>query len=175
MTERRRTHRSYVSYIDKSREYYAAQGYEQPYQWASNDEAPFASLTKPLSASRVGVVTTAYFLPDGFVYRVPSDLPRVPATATRDQIANLDTEHLFWAKDETDTDDPGSFLPIAQLDALAAEGRIGAVSPRIYCLPTQYSQRQTQRRDAPRCWSGSRRTRSTPSSWCPSDRSATSP
>ena len=31
---RRRPYRSFVSYIDRSREYYAAQGYSQPYTWA---------------------------------------------------------------------------------------------------------------------------------------------
>ncbi len=149
MTERRRTHRSYVSYIDKSREYYAAHGYEKAYQWATNDDAPFAPLTKPLSECKVGVVTTAYFLPDGFVYRVPADLPRIPSTATKAQIGNLDTNYLSWAKDETHTDDPNSFLPLTQLEALADEGRIGSVSDRFYCLPTQFSHRQTQRRDAP--------------------------
>lgn len=40
MTERRRTGRSHVSYIDTSREYYAAHGYEQPYAWATNDDRP---------------------------------------------------------------------------------------------------------------------------------------
>ena len=149
MTERRRTHRSHVSYIDKSREYYAAHGYERPYRWTANDDAPFTPLPRPLSECKVGVVTTAYFLPDGFVYRVPSDLPRVPATATREQVANLDTSHLSWAKDETHTDDPNSFLPLAQLERLVDEGRLGSLSERFYCLPTQFSHRQTQRRDAP--------------------------
>ena len=150
MTERRRAHRSHVSYIDKSRQYYAANGYEKPYMWATNGDAPFAPLTKSLSESKVGVVTTSYFLPDGFVYKVPSDLPRVPAAAARDQVGNLDNERLFWAKDETNTDDPNTFLPLVQLERLAAEGRIGSLSDRFYCLPTQYSQRQTQNRDAPK-------------------------
>ncbi|MDH3683511.1 MAG: hypothetical protein OEV40_26625 [Acidimicrobiia bacterium] len=149
MTERRRTHRSHVSYIDKSRDYYAAQGYERAYGWATNDDAPFTPLAKPLAESRVGLVTTAYFLPDGFVYRVPGDLPRTPATATADQVGNLDTQYLSWAKDETHTDDLDSFLPLHRLGELADDGRIGSVSERIYCLPTQFSQRQTQKRDAP--------------------------
>lgn len=150
MTESRKTHRSFVSYIDKSREYYAASGYAQPYQWASNDDAPFTPLAKPLSETKVGLVTTSYFLPPDFVYRVPSDMPRVPAVANRDEITQLNNEHLFWAKDETHTNDLGSFLPLAQMDRAADEGRIGSVSDRIYCLPTQYSHRQTQRRDAPK-------------------------
>ena len=55
----RRTHRSFVSYIDKSREYYAAQGYTQPYQWVYHKEVPFNMLSKPLSDCTVGVVTRA--------------------------------------------------------------------------------------------------------------------
>ena len=55
----RRAYRTYVSYIDRSREYYAAQGYSQPYTWAHHDDAPFTPLQKPLSKCRVGMVTTA--------------------------------------------------------------------------------------------------------------------
>jgi hypothetical protein len=150
MTSRRRPHRSFVSYIDKSREYYAAHGYERPYAWAANDDAPFTPLSKPLAECRVGVVTTSYFLPDGFVYNVPGDLPRRPATGTTAEVTKLNTEHLSWAKKETHTDDPSSFLPLARLAELAGEGRIGSVSDRFYCLPTQFSQRSTTDRDAPR-------------------------
>lgn len=150
MTEHRRTHRSYVSYIDTSREYYGAHGYEKPYEWATHDDAPFTPLSKPLSQCKVGVITTSYFLPDGFVYRVPSDMPRVPAAADRSQIGNLDNQHLSWAKDETNTDDPETFLPLQRLDEMAEAGRIGSVSDRFYCLPTQFSHRQTQKRDTPR-------------------------
>ena len=53
------THRTFVSYIDRTREFYAAQGYEKPYQWARNSDVPFANLTKPLSDCRVTLVTTA--------------------------------------------------------------------------------------------------------------------
>jgi len=149
VTERRRTHRSHLSYIDKSREYYSASGYEQPYGWATHDDAPFAALAKPLSECRVGLVTTSYFLPSDFVYEVPSDLPRVPDARPVDDVEGLDNQYLFWAKDETHTDDLGSFLPITQMQAMVDQGRIGSLSPRYYCLPTQYSHRLTERRDAP--------------------------
>ena len=150
MTEQRRTHRSYVSYIDKSREYYAAHGYEKAYEWATNDEAPFTPLAKPLNECKVGVVTTSYFLPDGFVYRVPADLPRLPYVAERSDVDRLNTQHLAWAKDETHTEDPGSYLPLDRLDELADSGRIGSTSRRFYGLPTQFSHRQTLKRDVPR-------------------------
>ncbi len=150
MAERRRTHRSHVSYIDKSREYYGAHGYEKAYEWASNDDAPFTPLPKPLSECKVGLVTTSYFLPDGFVYEVPSDLPRIPHVADRSKKSNLDNQYLSWAKDETHTEDSETFLPFARMDELVEAGRVGSVSDRFYCLPTQFSHRQTQRRDTPK-------------------------
>lgn len=149
MAGSRRSHRSYVSYIDKSRDYYAAHGYEKAYEWAAHDEAPFTPLSKPLSKCKVGLITTSYFLPDGFVYQVPSDLPRVPHVADRSQVKNLDNQYLAWAKDETHTNDSETFLPLARLDEFAKSGRIGAVSERFYSLPTQFSHRQTERRDTP--------------------------
>ena len=54
-----RPYRSFVSYIDRSREYYAAQGYPKPYAWPHYDDVPFTPLQKPLSECRVGLVTTA--------------------------------------------------------------------------------------------------------------------
>ena len=54
-----RSFRSFVSYIDRSREYYAAQGYTKPYAWPHYDEVPFHLLRKPLAECRVGLVTTA--------------------------------------------------------------------------------------------------------------------
>ena len=53
------THPSFVSYIDRSREYYAAQGYSKAYAWPCYDEVPFAPLRKALTRCRVGLVTTA--------------------------------------------------------------------------------------------------------------------
>lgn len=57
--KKRSPYRSFVSYIDKSRTYYKAQGYQQPYTWAVHDQAPFTPPPKPLSACRVGLATTA--------------------------------------------------------------------------------------------------------------------
>ena len=53
---------NHVRYIDKTRAYYQAEGYGTPYEWAHFDHTPFtpfASVGKPLSRCRVGVVTTA--------------------------------------------------------------------------------------------------------------------
>jgi hypothetical protein len=57
--EHLQTHRSFVSYIDRTREYYAAQGYAEAYAWPRHDDVPFTQLRKPLSQCRIGLVTTA--------------------------------------------------------------------------------------------------------------------
>lgn len=129
------THRSAISYIDKSREYYAAQGYSQPYKWAANADAPFTPLPRPLRECRVGVVTTT---------KRHADDPLEPfADAADPQPAGMATDHLHWHQDATHTDDLGAYLPLDHLRTLAREGRIGSVSPRYYSVPTIYSQRRT--------------------------------
>ena len=50
---------SHVRYIDKTREYYLAEGYESPYRWAHFDEVPFTPLARPLAECTVGLITTS--------------------------------------------------------------------------------------------------------------------
>jgi len=50
---------SYVRYIDRTRDYYLSKGYDKPYQWAHFDDVPFTPLAKPLSESRVVLITTS--------------------------------------------------------------------------------------------------------------------
>lgn len=141
-------HRRYVSYIDKSREYYQAQGYQRAYRWAANVTAPFTPPTKPLSACTVGVVTTtSHHLDDGDDHS-PSSSGPAPAKTTfavpsDPPPSRMFTGDLFWHKEATTTDDVESFLPLRHLAALADAGRIAAVSDRYYGVPTEYSQRRT--------------------------------
>ena len=48
---KRRPYRSFLSYIDLSREYYAAHGYSKPYKWISNQNAPFTDSCRQEHAS----------------------------------------------------------------------------------------------------------------------------
>jgi hypothetical protein len=149
MNQRRPT-RSYVSYIDRSREYYAAQGYSQPYTWAHHDDAPFTPLQKPLSECRVGLVTTAGKTDvevDGQGRRKTRDLYAMAANPAPERLFTAD---LFWDKVATHTDDVESFLPLHRLAEYAAGGRVGSVSSRFYGVPTEYSQGKTVLRDAPK-------------------------
>ncbi len=142
--------RAFVSYIDKSREYYGAYGYDRPYQWAHNDAVPFQALTKPLADSRVGLVTTSSLCVEDRPAGWPDTRTKERFALDIDQIpSRMFTDDLAWDKDATHTDDRESFLPIDRLRELAAEGRIGSLAPRVYGVPTDYSQRRTNEIDAP--------------------------
>ena len=143
MTEVDTSRRIFVSYIDKSREYYLARGYGNPYRWAHNENAPFAPLAKPLSQSRVALVSTAALTREG------GDLMEVYCAPTEPPPVALYTDHRSWDKKATHTRDVESFLPIRRVAEFAGVGRIGSISPRFYGVPTDFSQRRTVDKYAP--------------------------
>jgi len=141
--------RSFVSYMDRSREYYAAHGYTEPYEWPHYDDVPFTPLKKPLTECRVGLVTTAGKpKPPGDVLELltPRELYAEPSNPPPQR---LFTDDLSWDKKATHTDDVDSFLPVNRLSEYVAEGRIGSASARFYGVTTDYSQRRTLERYAP--------------------------
>jgi len=150
MSDAGTTHRTTVSYIDRTREYYAAQGYERSYRWARFRDVPFAKPARPLSECRVTLVTTASPYrgqrPRDGVLRADKSVWSGPTSEPPDR---LYTDDLAWDKEATHTDDVESFLPLRQLERFAAEGRIGSVAPRFHGVPTDYSQRNTREQDAP--------------------------
>ena len=52
-------HDTPIPYMLRIRDYYQTLGYGAPYRWAHYAEAPFMPLKKPVSQSRIGLVTTA--------------------------------------------------------------------------------------------------------------------
>lgn len=133
-----------VPYIRRSREYYEAQGFEQAYRYAQHTDAPFTALPKPLNECTLGLVTTAA------TYARASLEPRkIDSGSTLAPPERLYTDDLSWDKQATHTDDLNTFCPIEHLQALAAEGVIGALAPRFHCAATEYSQRTTLEQDAP--------------------------
>ena len=56
--KRLQTHRSFVSYIDRTREYYIAQGYPQAYTWPRHDDVAMYCSTEASLKCRVALVTT---------------------------------------------------------------------------------------------------------------------
>ena len=133
-----------VGYMEKSRLFYEAQGFERAYQWATFEDVPFAGMKKPLSESRLGIITTAPTYD-----RQSSDNRAVDSGSTIDPPARLYGNDLSWDKKATHMDDRESYFPIAHLQAAVESGVIGSLSPRFYCAPTSYSQRETNEEDGP--------------------------
>ncbi len=135
-----------VPYMERTRAWYEAQGYERPYRWATFEQVPFRRPEKPLSSCRVGVVITAGRLgPDGR----PVLPKRVYSHPTAAPPEHFYTQDLAWDREATHLDDRSSFLPTLQLEELAAKGRIGSLASRFHGVPTEYSQRRTVEIDAP--------------------------
>ena len=144
------SHRTFVSYIDRTREFYRAQGYERPYQWAHFEEVPFARLLKPLSESRLTLVTTAS--PWHEAGHDPGSLrgaKQVWSSPTAESPERLYTDDLAWDKQATHTDDVASFLPLSHLRECVRSGKLGELAARFHGVPTDYSQRRTTELDAP--------------------------
>ncbi len=133
-----------VPYMERTRAYYAAQGFENAYVWAHFDEVPFAPLPKPLAESRLAIITTASLYDRTF-----ADVREVASGSTADPPQRLYGNDLEWDKSATHLDDLNAFFPLRCLEALIEAGRIGGITARFHCAPTEYSQRRTRTVDAP--------------------------
>ena len=136
-------------YMERTRLYYRALGYEQDYVWAKYDEVPFTRLTKPLSEVTLALLTTIV-PPDladrnregiGGTVAWARDVEKLPARMVMD--------HLAWDKESTHTRDRDSYLPIEAVRRHIADGLIGGLARRVYGIPTLYSQRKTLEQNAP--------------------------
>ena len=137
---------NHVNYIERTRDYYRAQGFKQDYTWARHDTVPF-TLPGPgvaLRDCRVTLVTTAVPNPE-----IPKAIRKAESIAFDQVPDNFDTADLSWDKDTTHTDDRQSFFPTEVLHALATENVIKEVAPRFHFVPTEFSQRATIDEDAP--------------------------
>jgi D-proline reductase (dithiol) PrdB len=145
---------TYVRYIDKTTDYYLSQGYEKSYSWAQNESAPFTPLSKPLSESRVGLLTTSELaieydaaaeanpiVEEGFrdVYAIPADTPTerfYSRTSSYDSYAT----HL---------NDTNAYFPVDRMREAVAAGRIGATPARFYGAYNNYSKRKVIEQEGP--------------------------
>ncbi len=133
-----------VRYMERTRLYYEAQGFEKPYVWAHFDEVPFTPLEKSLAESTVTILTTS-----SLYDRSPTDAREVASGLLANPPTQLFGNDLSWHKQATHLDDLNSFFPIEHLSALIDAGRLGRLADRFHCLPTSYSQRETMVEDAP--------------------------
>lgn len=145
-----RAYRSFNNYIDISREYYAAHGYDKPYAWAYNHDVPFANLKKPASQCRIALVTTTDLAkPPGENLQERHKARKVFAHPSDEAPEHFFTKDLRWDYETTHTDDNESFMPLDRLAECVADGTIGSVSSRFYGVMTDYSQSRASKKSAP--------------------------
>ena len=142
-----------IPYLHRIRTYYQTLGYGKPYRWASYSEVPFAGLAKPLSQSRISLVTTAApYRPDkgdqgpGAPYNAAAKFYRV-YSASIDGEPDVRVSHLGIDRKHTTAEDAKTWFPLAPLKRLAREGRIREIAPRFHGAPSNRSQRTTIEQD----------------------------
>ena len=132
-----------LAYMQRTRAYYEAQGFERAYRYAHFAQTPFTPLAKPLSACTLGLVTTASTYP-----RAPLEPRKIDSASSR-STPKLYADDLSWDKQATHLEDVNSYCPVEWLQMLVAQGELGALAPRFHCAPTEYSHRMTLDKDAP--------------------------
>ena len=144
-----------IRYMERSRAYYLALGYGNPYRWAQHRDVPFTPLPKPVAEARVAIVTTAApFRPElgnqgpWAPYNAAAKFTDVYAMPT-DPAPDLRISHVGYDRKHTSAEDINTYFPLAAFKNLAAEGRIGDLNERFFGVPTLRSQRLTNERDAP--------------------------
>lgn len=138
-----------IPYLDRIRTYYQTLGYGKPYEWAHFADVPFQPLRKPLSESRLALVTTAApYQPEkgnqgpGAAYNAAAKFYSVYSGETADD-HDLRISHIGYDRKHTTAEDSRTWFPLAQLRRLAGEGRIGGLTPRFHGAPTNRSHRTT--------------------------------
>jgi D-proline reductase (dithiol) PrdB len=148
-------HDAPIPYLQRIRDYYQALGYGAPYEWAHYSEVPFRPLDKPLSRSRITIITTAApYQPDK-----GDQGPRAPYNAAAKfytvysgntaQDHDLRISHIAIDRKHTTAEDSAAYFPLTELRQRAASGRIGSVAARFHGAPTNRSHRVTLQVDCP--------------------------
>ena len=148
-------HDAPIPYLQRIRDYYQGLGYGAPYEWAHYSEVPFRPLGKPLSRSRVTIITTAApYQPDngdqgqGAPYNAAAKFYAVYSSDTAKD-HDLRISHVAIDRKHTTAEDIGTYFPLSELRHRAATGRIASIAPRFHGAPTNRSHRVTLEVDCP--------------------------
>jgi Glycine/sarcosine/betaine reductase selenoprotein B (GRDB) len=140
-----------IPYMQRTRDYYLALGYGNPYRWAHFAEVPFTPLSVPLRRARVTLITTAApYQPEagdqgpGAAYNAAAKFYQVYSVPA-DSVPDLRISHVGYDRKHTTAADINSYVPLARMKDAAAAGRIGALGPRVHGAPTNRSHRATER------------------------------
>src|SRR6202171_5589982 len=141
------THDGPIPYLQRSRGYYQALGYGEPYEWAHYAEVPFHPLNTALSQCRIALITTAApYQPGkgdqgpGAPYNAKAKFYTVYSGETA-QDHDLRISHIAIDRKHTTAEDPATYFPLTELRQRAAAGRFGSVAPRFHGAPTNRNYR----------------------------------
>ena len=146
-----------VMYIASITERYKSLGYA-PYRWFYAEGPPaFQPLRKPLSESRLGVLSTSgayvvgqvayYYKDDTSIRAIPNDTPT----------GQIHFSHITENYLENPRRDPNCIIPIDTLRAAEADGAIGELAPQLFsCMGGVYSQRRVHEEMIPALYEGFR-------------------
>jgi hypothetical protein len=138
-----------VPYMERTRTYYRALGYEKDYVWAHHDDVPFARPRTPIRSATIALITTAG--PPDRSNRDARNRKQVWSGDVDSPPTSFDTD-VAWDKEATHVDDRETFLPISAMKRLVANGAVGALSRRFHHAPTDYSHRKTNQIAAPQIY-----------------------
>src|SRR5712691_10025524 len=143
-----------IAYMQRTRDWYLALGYGNPYVWAHYADAPFRPLKKPLARSRVALITTAApYQPGkgdqgpGAAYNAAAKFFSVYSGDTNAD-HDLRIAHVAIDRKHTSMEDSGTWFPLPALRRAAAQGRVG-LAHRFHGAPTHRSQQHTLEVDCP--------------------------
>jgi D-proline reductase (dithiol) PrdB len=134
-----------VQYIKSITDRYNQLGYT-PYRWFHAQSAPaFQQLSKPISQSKLGVLSTSggyvagqtayHYKDDTSVRAIPKD---TPSDAMR--FSHITENYLTDPRK-----DPDCIIPLRALQTLQTQGAIGEVASDVYtCMGGIYSQRRVR-------------------------------
>lgn len=134
-----------IEYMRMTRELYESHGY-QPYGWYHADTGPaFTPMKKPLSESRIGVLSTSGAYRVGqraYHYKDDTSIRAIAKTTPTDQIH---FSHITENYLPDPRRDPNCVVPIDALRTLEAEGFIGELADELFsCMGGIYSQRRVR-------------------------------
>ncbi|WP_197712298.1 hypothetical protein [Polynucleobacter necessarius] len=144
-----------IRYIERTRNYYLGLGYDNPYVWAHFIDVPFTPLAKPLNQSVLALITTAVpYDADkgpqgpGAPYNAAAKFYQPYLKRVIDEV-DLRIAHVGVDRKNANMEDSNCWFPLAAAKRALSSGRIQALSPHFYGLPTNRSQRHTLEIDAP--------------------------
>ena len=144
-----------VRYMERTRSYYLGLGYDNPYVWAHYIEVPFTPLQKPLNQSVLGLITTAVPFDPAKGFQGPGAPYNATAKFYQPYQNSIDTQidlriaHVGIDRKNANMEDSDCWFPLATAKQAVQSGRVRALSPNFYGLPTNRSQRHTLETDAP--------------------------